>query len=368
VKSESLGAGEIERLRETIAEIDRRLLGLARERIQCAREIGRLKLGLDLPVRDFGAERGVFERASRICEELGLPVELGAGVLHALMEESVRVQEELREQSPRTSPGHALVAGGAGGMGGWLCTYLEAQGHAVSVLDPRGAPEGFARASSLGELWGTLDVVALSVPLDAGNELYREILALPPGPLVFDVFSVKTHVLPDIREAAQRGHLVASVHPMFGPSARLLSGRALIVCDAGSKEALRRVRKLFEATSLRIVEIPLEEHDRRMADVLNLAHALNLAFARAIVSSDLDAHAIAEVASTTFKKQAEATLEVVSENPELYFLIQKLNPHGDVALGRLARAVDSLRREIAEDRREDFERGMKEARTLLRRL
>jgi chorismate mutase/prephenate dehydrogenase len=280
----------------------------------------------------------------------------------------VSVQEELRERVPRATPGRALVLGGGGGMGSWLCRYLEAQGHAVSVLDPAGAPAGFPSAASVAEGWKEADVVALAVPLDIGPALYQEILALPAGPLVFDIFSLKSHVAESIWTAVRAGHRVASIHPMFGPTARLLSGRSLVICDTGSPEAIRRVRELFEATSLGIVEIPLEEHDRRMADVLGLSHAVNLVFARALAASPLSAAAIAETASTTFLKQAATTREVVSENPSLYYQIQALNPHTPAVLRRFAESLAALRREIDLELEEDFRREMESGRRRLAEL
>jgi prephenate dehydrogenase/chorismate mutase len=359
---------DLDALRQRIAGVDQDILRLARERIDLARQVGRIKFRDGRPLRDYGTERIVFERTRAFCEELGLPFELGEGMLHVLIDEAVRVQEELRESTPAENPARALVVGGAGGMGRWLARYLEAQGHTVTVADPAGAPEGWKRAESLASGWSNADVVALAVPLTAGPTLYAEVGELPPGPLVFDIFSLKSLVEGAIRTAVDRGHLVASVHPMFGPTARLLSGRALVLCDAGSPEALSRVRSLFEATSLHLVTIPLEEHDRRMADTLGLSHALSLVFARALAASIYDAEQMESVASTTFQKQSRTTREIVDANPHLYFQIQRLNPHADAALKRLAAAVEALRDEVAADREEDFLREMEKARKLLDRL
>jgi len=363
VKADGLDA-----LREQIARIDREILRLARERIDVAREIGRIKVSGAQPVRDYRTERSVLERTRGVCTELGLPFELGEGVLRVLIEEAVRVQEELRESVPAENPARALVVGGGGGMGRWLGGYLEAQGHAVTVVDPAGAPEGWARAESLAAGWGGADVVALAVPLEAGPDVYAQVADLPPGPLVFDVFSLKSHVEEGIRAAVARGHAVASVHPMFGPTARLLSGRSLVLCDAGDPEALARVRALFEATSLDLVAVPLAEHDHRIADTLGLSHAVSLVFARALAASAWDAAEMAAIASTTFRRQAETTREIVDANLHLFFEIQKLNPFTDATLGRLAATLDALRAEVAEGHEDDFLREMNAARRHLHRL
>ncbi len=352
-------------LRDRIAAIDERILRLARERIGCAEKIGQVKVGEGRPVRDFSRERVVLERTRAVCAELGLPFELGEGVLHVLIEEAVRVQEAQRESTPAAETRNALVVGGGGGMGRWLCRYLEAQGHGVTVVDPAGGPQDLPAVESLAAGWAAADVVALAVPLHAGAKLWDTVLDLPPRPLVFDIFSLKTPVADRIREAVGRGHLAASVHPMFGPSARLLSGRALVICDTGCAPATERVRDLFEATSLDLVEIPLDEHDRRMADVLGLSHAVSLVFARALATSSLESAEIGETASTTFRRQARTTAEVAGENPSLYFEIQALNPHTPEALGRLAETLEALRSEIAEGRRDDFAAAMRNGRRRL---
>jgi prephenate dehydrogenase/chorismate mutase len=359
---------ELSELRAKIANIDREILRLARDRIGVARDIGRIKARSQRSVRDFGTERLVLERTRKYCRELGLPFELGEGVLHVLIDEAVRVQEELREGTPAENPTRALVVGGGGGMGRWLGGYLEAQGHSVTVVDPAGGPDRWTRSESLASAWDDADVVVLAVPLGTGPAAYEEVAELPPGPLVFDVFSLKSHVEAAIRAAVQRGHAVASVHPMFGPTARLLSGRSLVLCDAGDSEALARVRSLFEATSLNLVTIPLADHDRRIADTLGLSHALSLVFARALAASVYDAAEMSAVASTTFRKQTRTTREIVDANPHLYFEIQKLNPWSDGTLDRLAATLDALRAEISEDREDDFLREMDEARKLLDRL
>ena len=359
---------DLSELRDRIAAIDEKILRLARERIECAREVGLVKVEAGRPVRDYRRERVVLERTRTICDDLGLPFELGEGVLRVLIEEAVRVQEALRERIPSADPGRVLVVGGSGGMGGWLCRYFEAQGHGVTVVDPVGGSPDFPTAESVAVGWAAADIVALSVPLHAGVDLWEQVLELPPGPLVFDIFSLKSPASGCIREAVRRGHIAASVHPMFGPTARLLSGRSLVICDTGCPEAARRVRELFEATSLSLVEIPLDEHDRRMADVLGLSHAVNLVFARALAASPLDAAEMRETASTTFHQQARTTAEVAGENPALYFEIQALNPHTPEVLERLAAALASLRAEVAENRSGEFIAAMEEGRRRLAEL
>jgi chorismate mutase/prephenate dehydrogenase len=133
---------------------------------------------------------------------------------------------------------------------------------------------------------------------------------------------------------------------MFGPDTRLLSGRHVIFSDVGNPQATREARELFDSTMAEQVEMSLEQHDRLIAFVLGLSHALNIAFFTALAESGADVPLLAQLSSTTFDAQLEVCRRVASENPWLYFEIQSLNEHGASALSALARSVDKIRRAV----------------------
>ena len=64
------------------------------------------------------------------------------------------------------------------------------------------------------------------------------------------------------------------LHPMYGPDTELLSGRHLIFVDAGCPEATAEAKALFSATMVEELDMSLEDHDRLIAYVLGLSHAL----------------------------------------------------------------------------------------------
>src|SRR5690606_2828127 len=113
----------------------------------------------------------------------------------------------------------------------------------------------------------------------------------------------KTPLREGLMRCARAGLMVASIHPMFGPDTRLLSGRHVVFVDVGVPEATRRARALFAATMAEPIEMSLEEHDRVMAYVLGLSHALNLAFFTALAESGELVPRLQELSSTTFDAQ-----------------------------------------------------------------
>jgi chorismate mutase/prephenate dehydrogenase len=86
----------------------------------------------------------------------------------------------------------------------------------------------------------------------------------------------------------------------------------------------------------------LDEHDRLIAYVLGLSHALNIAFFTALAGSGEAAPRLAQLSSTTYDAQVDVATKVAAESPDLYFEIQSLNDYGQDALAALKSAVDRL--------------------------
>ncbi len=92
---------------------------------------------------------------------------------------------------------------------------------------------------------------------------------------------------------------------MFGPDTELLSGRHVIFVDVGTAGALEEARSLFASTMAERVVMTLDEHDRLIAYVLGLSHALNIAFFTALANSGEAAPRLAQLSSTTYDAQVD---------------------------------------------------------------
>jgi chorismate mutase / prephenate dehydrogenase len=130
---------------------------------------------------------------------------------------------------------------------------------------------------------------------------------------------------------------------MFGPDTELLSGRHVIFVDLGHAGALAQARALFAPTMAEQVVMQVDEHDRLVAYVLGLSHALNIAFFTALAGSGAAAPRLLQLSSTTFDAQFDIASKVAEESPDLYYEIQRLNDFGAESLEALSRAVASLR-------------------------
>ena len=325
---------DLDALRAQIRKLDEEIVAHAAERVELARRVGEIKRAGALPTVDFAQERLVLERARAAALERGLAPEVAEDMLAHLIRASVIAQDMDRLRHEAVGAGRkAVVVGGAGRMGRWLTKFLAAQGFDVGILDPA-ASEGENSWSS--EALRSADYVICATPPAATAALYREWVARPPAGLVLDIASIKTPLVEPIRALRGAGARVASIHPMFGPSIVLLREADVVICETGDAEAAEGAEQLFRSTTARIVRMPIEQHDRVMADVLSLAHATAIAFACALPDA---AH---PVRSTTFQALEALAAAVVRESSEVYYEVQAENPHSAVALQRMRAALERI--------------------------
>jgi chorismate mutase/prephenate dehydrogenase len=332
--SPTLPADQLAAARRRIDAIDADLVRLAAERLAAAADAGRAKAGMGQSLIDYQREREVLDRVRAQAARLGLEPDVAQDIVTRLILASTSRQETLRAAEGGGATGTAVVVGGAGRMGRWFVRFLQGTGRRTVVLDPASA-DGTARAAA-SEL-AQADLIVLAVPPSEAARLYDEWAADPPRGIVADLCSVKSPLLAAFRRFTAAGGRAVSFHPMFGPAATVLRGADVVVCGGGHPQAEAAVRRLFAATSARIVEVGLDDHDRLMADVLTLAHATAIAFAASLPPEPPAAQ------GTTSRRLRDVAASVVDESPQVYYEIQAGNPHSLDALHRLESSVARLR-------------------------
>jgi chorismate mutase/prephenate dehydrogenase len=248
----------------------------------------------------------------------------------------------------------ALVIGGCGKMGGWFSEFLASQGFAVAIADPSGSLPGFDRVDDWEKDPLDFDLIVIATPLSVTAGLLSALSRRAPRGLIFDLGSLKTPLRTGLTALVKAGCRVTSLHPMFGPDTELLSGRHVIFIDLGNAEALKEAQDLFAPTMAERVVMGLDEHDRLIAYVLGLSHALNIAFFTALADSGEAALRLAKLSSTTFDSQLEVAGRVAAESPDLYFEIQSLNDYGGESLQSLKTAVERVLSAVATKNSAEF--------------
>jgi chorismate mutase/prephenate dehydrogenase len=355
----------LEDLRNNLSAIDRKLVELIADRQRIVSEIGKTKRDSGTGTRDYEREKAVLDMGRAQAEELGVDPDLVESVLKSLITTSLESQERDRVVAEGKGDGRkALVIGGAGKMGRWFAEFFSSQGFTTTIADVtiEDGPNQYRNWTDAGV---DFDVIAVAAPLAVSGRILAQLAVLKPQGLVFDIGSLKSPLIDGLQELRAVGCRVTSLHPMFGPDTRLLSGRHLIFCDAGDSEATADAKELFAATMVEQLDMSLEDHDRLIAYVLGLSHALNIAFFTALAESGEAAPKLARMSSTTFDSQLLVSAAVARDNPHLYFEIQNLNKFGLGPLDALCDAARRIRETVADGDESAFVELMERGRDYL---
>ncbi|NNF40519.1 MAG: prephenate dehydrogenase/arogenate dehydrogenase family protein [Woeseiaceae bacterium] len=355
----------LDELRKTLSALDEQLVDIIAERQKIVAAIGRSKLDSGSGTRDYAREKDVLDMGRRQAAERDVDPDLVEGMLRQLIRTSLESQERDRVIAEGKGDGRrVLVIGGAGKMGRWFVDFFASQGFATTIAD-RSVADSAGQFSNWTDAGVDYDVIVVATPLAVSGRILAQLAVLKPRGLVFDIGSLKSPLLDGLHELQAAGCKVTSLHPMFGPDTRLLSGRHLIFCDVGDAAATAAAKELFSATMVEKLDMGLEDHDRLIAYVLGLSHALNIAFFTALAESGEAAPKLAQLSSTTFDSQLLVSGAVAQDNPHLYFEIQNLNKFGLGPLDALCDAAGRIRETVAAGDEQAFVELMEKGRAYL---
>jgi chorismate mutase/prephenate dehydrogenase len=355
----------LDELRKNLSAVDRRLVEMIAERQRIVADIGKTKQSSGTGTRDYAREKNVLEMGRQQAAEMGVDPDLVEKLLEMLIRTSLESQERDRVVAEGKGDGRrVLVIGGAGKMGRWFVDFFASQGFATTVAD-KTLEDGASQYKNWTDAGVDFDVIVVAAPLAVSGRILAQLAVLKPKGLVFDIGSLKSPLIDGLKELKSAGCRVTSLHPMYGPDTRLLSGRHLIFCDVGDAEATAAAKELFAATMVEQLDMSLEDHDRLIAYVLGLSHALNIAFFTALAESGEAAPKLAQLSSTTFDSQLLVSEAVAQDNPHLYFEIQNLNKFGLGPLDALCEAAARIRETVAGGDEEAFVELMQKGRDYL---
>ena len=355
----------LDELRKTLSALDEQLVEMIAERQKIVAAIGRSKLDSGTGTRDYAREKDVLDMGRRQAAERDVDPDLVEGILRQLIRTSLESQERDRVIAEGKGDGRrVLVIGGAGKMGRWFVDFFASQGFATTIAD-NSVADSTGHFVNWTDAGVDYDVIVVATPLAVSGRILAQLAVLKPRGLIFDIGSLKSPLLDGLHELQAAGCNVTSLHPMFGPDTRLLSGRHLIFCDVGDAAATAAAKELFSATMVEQLDMGLEDHDRLIAYVLGLSHALNIAFFTALAESGEAAPKLAQLSSTTFDSQLLVSGAVAQDNPHLYFEIQNLNKFGLGPLDALCEAAGRIRETVAAGDEQAFVDLMEKGRAYL---
>jgi len=350
---------KLDALRKNLDQIDEQIIGLLAERQMNVDAIGSVKLSTKSPTRDYQREKQVIDNIMDCANSKGVDPDIARQIFSLIIRTSLEKQENQKiNTSGYGSKKSALVIGGNGKMGQWFVRFLSNQEFNVDISDINTDDDNNVDYQT-GEL--EYDYIIVAAPIAASAEIIQNLAKLKPQGIVLDVGSIKSPLKLPLMQLVDAGCKVVSIHPMFGPDIKLLSNKHVIFINLGDLDSVNKVKALFKPTMVEQIDMQLEDHDRLVAYILGLSHVINIAFMSVLSESGEAADTLAQLSSTTFDAQLSIGENVVSENPHLYFEIQKLNNYSKSTLNALGDAVQRIITVVNNDQEQAFVNIMEKA-------
>lgn len=239
----------------------------------------------------------------------------------------------------RTKP-TILVIGGNGRMGQWFRNFFESRNIPVLVAGRRTVLQNHKLVSKA-------DIIIIAVPIFAIEEVIKRISPyLRKDQLLCDIASLKTLSLKAMK-SANCGTL--GMHPLFGPSLLSPQGQKIVFCRHHDNAHITFLKTLFQESKMEIIELKASQHDKHMAVIQALPHAVNIAFAKTLENQTL---LFAKLQTPLFKLQSLITKRLLEQKPHLIADIQLLNPYFLPILKELQQSISWLVQIIAKQDRQ----------------
>ncbi len=352
----------LDQLRRKLDEIDEHIITLIAERQFNVEQIGNVKLNTNSPTRDYQREKQVLDKVRNHAKSKGLDPEVAQKIFELVIETSLSKQEIQKvKESKYGANKTALIIGGNGKMGQWFAQFLASQNFDVHINDVEPLKNQHNFVADFTNIELNHDYVIVATPIQKSAEILQQLIVLKPTGIILDISSIKSPLRLPLRQLADSGCKVVSIHPMFGPDIQLMSGKHVIFIDMGNEEAVNQVKQLFQPTMAERIDMKFEDHDRLIAYVLGLSHVVNIAFMTVLSESGEAAELLSQLSSTTFDAQLGIANKVSNENPNLYFEIQKLNHYSPTTLNALSDAVQRIIQMVHQDNQAAFVNIMSQA-------
>jgi len=242
---------------------------------------------------------------------------------------------------------------GLGLMGGSLSLAMRAQYEELEVIGLDHNDQHCIQALKLGlvdKIVETLDEIAkvdvlfLSVPVDAIIAILQTLPPLDASVTVIDLGSTKAKIVSSVPERI-RANFVAA-HPMtgtekFGPTAafaELYRGKAVVLCDLeqSGRHQQDTAKKIFTDIGMKIFYMDAEAHDRHAAFISHMPHALSFSLANSVMAQE-DPGAIIALAGGGFRDMSR----IAKSSPAMWRDIFEQNQQN------LIHAIDAFEVELA---------------------
>lgn len=245
---------------------------------------------------------------------------------------------------------NVTVIGGTRGLGKWIAKELSKENFNVTITS-RNKDGGEKVAKKINTMYSNdnieaienADLIIFSVPIDNMVETIRDVAPYAPeNSLLMDITSVKKEPTQALIKYSPENTEILPCHPMFGPRTPSLEGQVIILTPIKnrSNKSFDNIKNFLEKRNVHIVISTPEEHDKIMSVVQGITHFSYISIASTIKKLNINAKKSREFASPIYSLMLDMISRIVSQNPYLYYSIQKSND--ETAISRRTLIEESI--------------------------
>ena len=254
-----------------------------------------------------------------------------------------------------------LIVGGTGAFGAFYAKLFKEAGHEIGISSrSREKGENFCKKNNY--IFSTspkgFDIVILSVLNEAATKRVELIAKdLDEETLLVDFCSVKSHIVPKLKELTEKNIELASIHPMHGPRVKSLKEIPIVLISIKVGKKFEVLQKFFESKSNRVFFSNKEEHDKVLSVVQGLTHYTQFVASNVLSELDLDLEKTLKFASPNYSMFISLATRVMVQNPELYSQIQLENTNNEKIRKMFSKKAIELEK-ICEKGEEELEKNI----------
>ena len=209
------------------------------------------------------------------------------------------------------------------------------------------------------------DIIILTIPVEGIIQSLQNFNDIKIDTTIIDLGSTKAKIVSKVPASIRKNFVAA--HPMtgtekFGPTAAfasLYTNKVIILCDleeSGAKQ-VEIAHKLFEEINMRVVTMGSIEHDKHVAYISHLPHAISFALANTVLSHE-DTKSILNLAAGGFKDMSR----LAKSSPHMWEDVFKQNSENVIeTIEIFEKELHNLKQQIKDKSWEALNQKMKDA-------
>lgn len=208
---------------------------------------------------------------------------------------------------------HIHIVGGSGKMGQWFASFFRERTITVTTSGRILQKQQLKKA----------DIVIIAVPISQTKQVIEDVIPLLSQTcLLTDITSVKTMPLEAMKQAPCAS---LGMHPLFGPNTPHPAGQKIVFCHQTDNHHVKFLKEIFTSAQIEIITMEAKTHDRQMAYIQCLTHAINLSYAKTLFDGAPDRDQ--RLQTPNFGLQTLIMGRVLHQDIQLLADLQMYNPY-----------------------------------------